>query len=94
MKYHRKTKSWPKLEAILEANHLYEIAVRRDSKKAVEAGGGVWVGIQEDASMPYKLVLFNAPSGSTLALKTSEVTADRVREKIQWHERLFAKGKK
>jgi hypothetical protein len=36
MKYKRQTKLWPELERIVEANHLYEIAVRRDSKIAVE----------------------------------------------------------
>ena len=79
------------IERIREANHLYEIEVRRASKKAVEDGGGVWVGIQEGMPGDW-YALFNAPSGSTLAIKTSEITAQAVRDTIAQHEKLFRKA--
>ena len=56
------------------------------ARLAVKNGGGQWVGIQEAEGMPYDLVLFNASTGSTLALKTTEITAERVREKLVAHE--------
>ena len=83
-----------KLERIREASHLYEVAVRRDSKKAVVDGGGIWVGIQECEGFPYNLVLFNSPTtGSTLALKTSEITAEAVRERIKTSDKKFHQEK-
>ena len=56
------------------------------ARLAVEDGGGQWVGIQEAEGMPYDFVLFNASTGSTLSLKTTEITAERVREKLVVHE--------
>jgi len=77
------------IERIREANHLYEIEVRRASKLAVEQGGGIWKGIQEP-----NLVLFNSPkTGTTLALKTTEVTPELVRSKIQRSDAQFARYK-
>lgn len=62
------------------------------ARLAVKNGGGQWVGIQEAEGMPYDLVLFNHPETfSTLALKTSEITAKRVREKLIAHEEQYLK---
>jgi len=55
------------------------------ARLAVTDGGGVWVGIQECEGMSYSLTLFNAPSGSTLALKTSDCSKVRVQQRIQEH---------
>ena len=54
-------------------------------RTAVEQGGGVWVGIQDNEGMMENIVLFNSPeTGSTLGLKVSEVTAKaRVFDKIK-----------
>jgi hypothetical protein len=77
------------IERIRKANHLYEIEVRRASNLAVEQGGGVWKGIQEP-----NLALFNSPkTGTTLALKTSEITPELVRSKIQRSDAQFARHK-
>jgi hypothetical protein len=58
--------------------------------KAVAEGGGIWVGIQEGGL--YNLVLFNSPlSGSTLALPTTEITAEAVRLRIEKSDREFRK---
>ena len=60
------------------------------ARLAVKEGGGQWVGIQEYEGMPYDLVLFNSPgTGSTLALKTSETTADSVRRRIEESDAAF-----
>jgi hypothetical protein len=56
------------------------------AKACVEEGGGKWVGIQECEGQLYDLVLFNATSGSTLALKTTEITPELVRERLQAHD--------
>ena len=51
------------------------------ARLAVKNGGGQWVGIQEYG--PYDLVLFSSlQTGSTLALETTEITADNVRRSI------------
>lgn len=60
------------------------------ARLAVKDGGGQWVGIQEYEGMPYDLVLFNSPAtNSTLALKTSEITADSVRRRIEESDAAF-----
>ena len=64
------------------------------ARLAVKDGGGQWVGIQKAEGMPYDLVLFNASTGSTLALKTTEITAERVREKLVVHEELWKQQSK
>jgi hypothetical protein len=57
----------------------------------VEKGGGIWIGIQECEGMDYDLVLFNSPkTGSTLALKTSEITPLRVQKHIAVSDAKFA----
>jgi len=59
------------------------------ARLAVKDGGGVWVGIQECEGVP-SLILFNSPTtGSTLALKTSELTADNVRRRIEESDAAF-----
>ena len=59
------------------------------ARLAVKDGGGVWVGIQECEGLP-SLILFNSPvTGSTLALKTSELTADNVRRRIEESDAAF-----
>ena len=60
------------------------------ARLAVKDGGGQWVGILEAEGMPYDLILFNSPgTDSTLALKTSEITADGVRRRIEESDRAF-----
>lgn len=51
------------------------------ARLAVTEGGGQWVGYMEG------LVYFNSPqTGSTLACKDSEISADKVRRKIEESE--------
>lgn len=51
---------------------------------AVKDGGGQWVGYMEG------LVYFNSPqTGSTLVVKDSEITADRVRRRIEESDATF-----
>jgi hypothetical protein len=55
-------------------------------RRAVEDGGGTWVGYMEG------LVYFNSPqTGSTLVLvvKDSEISADNVRRKIEESDAKF-----
>ena len=60
------------------------------ARLAVKNGGGQWVGIQEAEGMPYDLILFNSSqTGSTLGLKTTEITADNVRRRIEESNALF-----
>lgn len=57
---------------------------------AVKDGGGKYVGIQECEGVDYDLVLFNSPTtGSTLALKTSEITAAKVAKRIEDSDAAF-----
>lgn len=59
------------------------------ARLAVKDGGGRWVGIQE-VEGGRDLVLFNSPTtGSTLALNTREINADRVRQHITQSDRVF-----
>jgi len=54
------------------------------ARLAVKDGGGQWVGYLEG------LVYFNSPqTGSTLACKDSEISADKVRRKIANSDKLF-----
>jgi hypothetical protein len=63
-------------------------------RRFVEDGGGQWVGIQECEGRDYDLILFNSPkTGSTLALRTTEVTAQRVWESIHESNKLFSKAR-
>lgn len=62
----------------------------------IEAGGGIWVGIQDGAGVYPDLVLFNSrKTGSTLALKVNEVIGDvvgapeRVRRHIEASDSKF-----
>ena len=60
------------------------------ARLAVKNGGGTWVGIQEYEGMPYDFVLFNSPqTGSTLAVKTSDISADSVRRRIEESNEAF-----
>lgn len=60
------------------------------ARLAVKDGGGTWVGIQEYEGMPYDFVLFNSPqTGSTLAVKTSDISADSVRRRIEESNEAF-----
>ncbi len=60
------------------------------ARLAVKNGGGQWVGIQEAEGMPYDLILFNSSqTGSTLGLKTTEITADNVRRRIEESNAAF-----
>ena len=68
-----------------QSNGPYVASSESLARLAVKDGGGVWVGIQECEGMSYSLTLFNAPSGSTLALKTSDCSKVRVQQRIQEH---------
>jgi hypothetical protein len=60
------------------------------ARLAVKNGGGQWVGIQEAEGLPYDLILFNSSqTGSTLGLKTTEITADNVRRRIEESDAAF-----
>ena len=59
------------------------------ARLAVKDGGGQWVGIQEAEGMPYDLVLFNSPQTGTLAVKTSDISADSVRRRIEESNEAF-----
>jgi hypothetical protein len=60
----------------------------------VENGGGHWAGIQECEGLDYDLALFNSPkTGATLALRTSDVTPQRVWERIHESNKLFTKAR-
>lgn len=48
----------------------------------VEAGGGVYVGIQDTFNETPSLVLFNDSHGSTLALSLADCSAASVRQAI------------
>lgn len=61
----------------------------QELRKAVEAGGGVWLGVQETIEPP-ALVLFNSPTtGSTLAIFEDALSEDIVRKKIERSDRNF-----
>lgn len=89
--YKRKTKPWAALHTAYEH---YRQDVVASAKVCVEEGGGIWVGIQECEGMLYDLALFNSKkTGSTLALKTTEVTPELVRDKIRRSDAAFARSK-
>jgi hypothetical protein len=52
----------------------------------VTLGGGKYVGVQECEGWVYDLILFNAPSGSTLAVKSNVgYIPARVRMRLAQH---------
>ena len=77
----------------LEKNYrMYLQDVEASARACVEQGKGVWVGIQECEGHYYELALFNSPkTGSTLAIKTTEITPELVAEKIAASDKLFTK---
>lgn len=77
------------LRNIVSAYEAYKQDVEASARACVEEGGGVWVGIQEhERHTP--LVLFNSrKTGSTLALKTTEITPELVRNKIRESDKKF-----
>jgi len=78
------------LASIRQAFAHYQQDVVAGCKAAVEEGGGIWVGVQECEGMLYSLALFNSRrTGSTLALKTTEITPELVRSHIRKHEALW-----
>lgn len=79
------------LKNIVTAYQQYEQDVIVSAQECVKRGGGEYVGIQDGG--PYcKLVLFNSPqTGSTLALKTTVITPDLVRDKIKQSNKAFAR---
>lgn len=76
---------------ILERQKLVNAAKRLARLQAtVEIAGAMWDGIQVTADSPSRaLVLFHGPSGSTLALKMSEITVEAVQDKIRRSEAEF-----
>lgn len=82
------------LPNILTAYEQYEQDVLSSAKACVEEGGGIWVGIQECEGIDYTLVLFNSKqTGSTLALKTNEITPELVNSTIRFSDAKFARRK-
>lgn len=82
-------------EKTLDKGHLSWYYMGMDNtriqelRKAVEAGGGVWLGVQETIEPP-ALVLFNSPTtGSTLAIFEDVLSEDIVRKKIERSDRNF-----
>lgn len=72
------------IKNIREAFKHYQQDVAASCKAAVEEGGGIWAGIQECEGMLYDLALFNSKqTGTTLALKTTEITPKKVLDKIK-----------
>jgi hypothetical protein len=60
-------------------------------RRAVEAAGGEYVGIQECEGRE-SLILFNSPkTGSTLAVKESNFTSVAVQNRIEQHEAEWGK---
>jgi hypothetical protein len=58
------------------------------AKACVDEGGGTWVGTMDCNA--YVLVLFNSrKTGSTLALKATEITPEKVREQIAASDKKF-----
>lgn len=57
----------------------------------VEAGGGIWKGVQNCSPLSYDLILFDSPAtGSTLALRTDEpITISRVKQRIAASDKIF-----
>ena len=59
-------------------------------KRTVVAGGGKWVGIQHGLTEEIPpFVLFNSPSGTTLAIPVNEITAEKVHAKLLESEKQF-----
>jgi hypothetical protein len=57
-------------------------------KEQVEDAKAKYVGIQECEGMPYDLVLFNSPTGSTLAIKSNvDDVRDAVAKRLAAHEK-------
>jgi hypothetical protein len=78
------------IQRIREAFDKYLQDVEAYAKNCVRDGGGKWVGIQEADASSDNLVLFNSPqSGSTLALKATEITTGLVVEKIRKSDAQF-----
>jgi hypothetical protein len=66
-----------------------------EARAAVEDGGGSWVCIMDCSPHSTDLVLFNSKqTGSTLALKVTEITAEHVREHIKESNLKFGIGEK
>jgi hypothetical protein len=81
-----------KLSNIIAAEEMYRQDVEASARACVKEGGGIWVGIQEEEGMLYDLVLFNSPkTGSTLALKSTEITPEEVRRHIKNSNAKFSR---
>jgi hypothetical protein len=77
-----------KLSNIVTAEEMYRQDVKASARACVEEGGGIWVGIQSGT-----LVLFNSKkTGSTLALKTTEITPEAVRRRIKNSNEQFRRA--
>ena len=82
-----------KLSNIITAEEMYRQDVEMAARAAVEEGGGIWVGIMECAGFLYDIVYFNSPkTGTTLALKTTEITPEAVRRRIKNSNEQFRRA--
>ena len=81
-----------KLSNIITAEAAYRQDVIASARACVEEGGGVWVGIMECAGFLYDIVYFNSPkTGTTLALKSTEITPEEVRRHIKNSNAKFSR---
>jgi hypothetical protein len=63
------------------------------ARRAVVEGGGQWVGIQECEAVSYTLILFKSPTThSTLALRSDEISAKKVAQRIKESDMMFEKA--
>jgi len=80
------------LKNIITAEAAYRQDVLASARACVEEGGGVWVGIMECAGFLYDIVYFNSPkTGTTLALKSTEITPEEVRRHIKNSNAKFSR---
>lgn len=80
------------IEAITPAYQQYRKDSIAAAKVCVEAGGGVWQGVQEAHIPSCDAALFGSPTTkSTLAIKLSEITTELVRARIKKSDAEFAR---
>jgi len=83
-----------KLSNIIAAHDMYKQDVEASARACVEEGGGIWVAIMDCSPHSADLVLFNSKTtGSTLALKVTEITPELVRSHIAESDAKFRRVK-
>lgn len=80
------------IEGIKPAYEQYRKDSIASARACVEAGGGVWQGVQEANAPSGDLALFGSPTTkSTLAIKLTEITTELVREHLNACAAEFAR---